>query len=131
MNTEQGIYSILTSDSTLMAMLATTTSVFQEIAAETMARPLIVYTETTGEFSDTKDGVSTLDVPMVQVDVYANDITERNIIGARVRTILDGYRGTADGIVFDHIRLTYSLKLYDDIAKCYRQTMDFQTRQKV
>jgi len=131
MNIEQGIYSILTADTTLTAMLSSTTAIFQEVAPEGTENPCIVFTETVNDTNPTKDGVSILDIPNLQVDVYANTISERNTIAARARTTLDGYSGTADGIVFDHIMFQTIYKLYDDIAKCFRASMDFQTRQKL
>ena len=131
MNIEEGIYALFIADTTLMGMLATNTSVYQEVAHEETARPLIVYTETVNETSPTKDGASTLDIPNLQVDVYAATITERNNISARVRVCLDNYRGTIGGVVFDHILFQTIYKVYDPIAKCYRASMDFQTRQKL
>lgn len=136
MNCEAGIYGILIADSTLTGLLATTTSIFPEVAPQSAANPCIVYSESTPEFNDNMNGVSHLDVNLIQVDVYAQTIASRNTIGARVRTLLDRYSGTVNGINIQSIQMTYSLKLIDQVTdnsaiKIYRQTFDFRVRQIV
>lgn len=131
MNTEAGIYGILSADSTLTAMLATTTSIYPEVAPQGAANPCLVYSESTGEFSDTKSGASTLDTSIIQVDVYASTIAERNTIGNRVRTVLDRYSGTVNSVKIQSVQMAYSFKMFDELAKCYRQTFDFRVRQVI
>lgn len=134
MNSEAGIYGILSADGTLTALLATTTSIFPELAPQSAANPCIVYSESTPEFADTKSGVSGLDTNVIQVDVYANTISSRNTIGARVRTLLDRYSGTVNSINIQSIQLVYSFKTIEqendkNNLKIYRQTFDFRVRQ--
>jgi hypothetical protein len=134
MNCEAAIYGILAGDSTLTALLASSTSIYPEIAPQNAANPCIVYSETTPDFSGTKDGKSHLDINMVQVDVYAATIAARNTIGARVDTLLTRYSGTSNGIRIQSIDLTYSHKTvepYNDVQdkKIFRQTFDFSVRQ--
>ena len=136
MNSEAAIYGILSADSTLTNLLASSTSIYPEIAPQNAANPCIVYSESTGEFSDTKDGVSHLDTNVIQVDVYANTIADRNLIGARVRTLLDRYSGTINSIVVQSIQVIYSFKTVEpnedkNAIKVYRQTFDFKVRQIV
>ena len=131
MNSEAAIYHLLSNDSTLTAMLSTTTAIWPEIAPQGAANPCIVFSENTSETNETKDGVSKLDVQTIQIDVYANSAAQRNTIAARVRTVLDGVSGTYASIAVDSLIFTYGLKLYDDIAKCYRFTSDYQLRQKL
>ena len=134
MNSEAAIYGILSGDSTLTALLATTTSIYPDLAPQGAANPCIVYSESTPEFNDTKSGVSQLDVNLVQVDVYASTISARNNIGLRVRTLLDRYSGTTNGINIQSIQLTYQFKTIEPMndnkdVKIYRQTFDFKVRQ--
>lgn len=131
MNSEAAIYHLLSNDSTLTALLSSTTAIWPEIAPQGAANPCIVFTETTGDVNNTNDGVSELDVQNIQVDVYADSAAQRNTIAARVRTVLDGVSGTYASIVVDSITFQYGLKLYDDIAKCYRFTSDYNLRQKL
>lgn len=131
MNAEAAIYGILSADSTLTSLLATTTSIFPEVAPQKSPNPCIVYSESTPEYSDNKSGVSGLDVNVIQVDVYAATIATRNAIGARIRTLLDRYSGTVNSIKVQSVELVYSHKLYDPESEAYRQTFDFRLRQVI
>lgn len=136
MNSEAAIYGILSADSTLTALLSSTTSIYPEAAPQSAANPCIVYSESTPEFNDTKSGVSTLDVNLIQVDVYADTISTRNTIGARVRTVLDRYSGTVNSIKVQSVQLVYSHKTIEPMndpsdKKIYRQTFDFKLRQVI
>lgn len=129
MNAEAAIYGILSGDSTLTALLASTTSIYPEVAPQNAANPCIVYSESTPEYNDNMSGVSKLDINVIQVDVYAVTIAARNVIGARIRTLLDRYSGTMNSIKIQSIQLTFSFKTYDEISNAYRQTFDFRVRQ--
>lgn len=129
MNAEAAIYGRLSEDSTLTALLASVTSIYPEVAPQNASNPCIVYSESTAEYSDNKDGASHLDTSIIQVDVYADTIAARNTIGARVRTLLDRYSGTVNTIVVQSIQLVYSFKTYDSESRAYRQTFDFRLRQ--
>ena len=134
MNCGAAIYGILSADSTLRAMLATETSIFPDVAIQGANNPCIVYSETTSEFSDTKSGVSKLDISFVQIDIYTNTIGERKTISERVRTLLDRYMGTVNSINLQSVQLINSISLVDaerdfDDSLIFRQTMDFKIRQ--
>jgi hypothetical protein len=129
MNSEAAIYGRLSSDATLTALLASTTSIYPEVAPQNAANPCLVYSESTPEYADTKDGKSTLDTSIIQVDVYANTIAERNNIGSRVRVLLDRFSGTVNSVAVQSIQLVYSFKTYDQDSNAYRQTFDFRLRQ--
>ena len=134
MNCGDGIYGILIGDSTLLALLATNTSIYPDLAPQTAANPCIVYSESTDEFNDTKSGVSHLDVNVVQVDIYTNTVAQRKNISARVRTLLDRYSGTSNSINIQSIQLVYSFATIEpemdkNDKRTYRQTMDFKVRQ--
>lgn len=136
MNCGAAIYGILKADSTLTGLLSVATAIFPDVATQGTLNPCIIYSESIGEFSDTKDGVSTLDVNVVQVDIYATTVDQRAAISSRVRTLLDRYSGTSNSIVIDSIKLIYSVptvESYNDATdkKVYRQSMDFQVRQKI
>ena len=134
MNCGAAIYGILSADSTLTAMLSIATAIYPDVAPQRAANPCIVYSESIGEFSDTKDGVSHLDSNMVQIDIYTSTVAQRNSISARVRTLLDRYSGTVNSIVVQSIQMVYSLPTVEPYKDendktIYRQTMDFKLRQ--
>ena len=136
MNCGVAIYGVLKDDTTLIGLLSSNTAIFPDVAPQGTLNPCIVYSESVAEFSDTKDGVSTLDVNVIQIDIYSTTIVQRAAISARVRTLLDRYSGTKNSIVIDSIKLIYSVPTvenYNDTTdlKVYRQSMDFQVRQKI
>jgi hypothetical protein len=134
MNCGAGIYGILINDSTLCNMLSNTTAIFSDLAPQRTLNPCIVFSESVGEFSDDHDGVSDLDINVVQVDVYANTVTERVNVSNRVRTLLDRYSGTINGIVIQSIQLIFSNPTIEPYKEennktIYRQSMDYKVRQ--
>jgi hypothetical protein len=136
MNCGAAIYGVLKDDTTLTGLLSSNTAIFPDVAPQGTLNPCIVYSESIAEFSDTKDGVSTLDVNVIQIDIYSTTIVQRAAISSRVRTLLDRYSGTKNSIVIDSIKLIYSVPTvenYNDTTdlKVYRQSMDFQVRQKI
>lgn len=136
MNCGAGIYGILSGDSTLIALLATATSIYPDLAPQGAINPCIVYSESTPEFNDNKSGVSTLDVNLVQVDIYTTTILQRTNISSRVRTLLDRYSGISNSINIQSIQMVYSFSTIEPQTdkkdlKIYRQTMDFRVRQKI
>ena len=80
MNEGKAIYSILTSDSDVNAIVGT--RVYPQIAAQEAAFPFVVYVLQNVDPSDTKSGVSTLDEVrydiIVASEAYAeaSDLTE-------------------------------------------------------
>lgn len=134
MNVGKAIYGKLSADSTLTGLLATTTSIYPDVAPQGAANPCIVYSESTGDFTDNKDGVSPTDINIVQIDVYTQTVALRKQISDRVRTVLDRMTGTYNNIIIQGCKLIYStstIENYNDKTdtKIYRQSMDFQVRQ--
>lgn len=134
MNIGAGIYGILSGDATLTAIVST--RIYPDVAPQNADNPCIVFSEQTGEFSDTHDGGSHLDTNLAQIDIYTATITDRTTLSDRVRTLLDRYSGTVNSVVIQSMQLVYSFSTvepqFDDNAKkVYRQTMDFRVRQRV
>lgn len=134
MNSEAAIYGILSSDSTLTGLLATTTSIYPEIAPQSAAEPLIVYSETTPERSNNKSGASKLDIDLIQIDVYAKTVSSRNVIGARIDYLLNSYQpNTINGVSVQSIQIVNSYKTSEPQtgtdSLIYRQSLDAQIRQ--
>ena len=131
MNVQEAIYTLLTGDSTLCAMLSSTTAIFNEVADQETPNPCIVFTENTYKTNRTKSGVSTLDEPSLQVDIYADTAIVRNQIGARVRTVLDGYSGTVGAIKLQQIVFIDQYSNYDELSEAYRTSQDYNIRHNI
>lgn len=102
MNEGKAIYSILTSDSDVSAIVGT--RVYPQIAAQGAAFPFVVYVLQDTSPSDTKSGVSTLDEVRYDIVVASETYTEVSDLTNKIRTALDRYTGTVAGVVIDSIQ---------------------------
>lgn len=102
MNEGKAIYSILTSDSAVSAIVGS--RVYPQIAAQGAAFPFAVYILQNVEPSDTKSGVSTLDEIRYDIVVASETYAEASDLTEKIRTALDRYTGTVAGVVIDSIQ---------------------------
>ena len=98
----KAIYSILTSDSDVNAIVGT--RVYPQIAAQEAAFPFVVYVLQDTSPSDTKSGVSTLDEVRYDIVVASENYAEASDLTEKIRTALDRYSGTVAGVVIDSIQ---------------------------
>ena len=104
MNEGKAIYSILTNDSDVSAIIGT--KVYPQIAAQGAAFPFVVYVLQDNSPSDTKSGVSTLDEVRYDIVAAAETYSELTDLTEKIRTALDRYTGTVEGVVVDSIQFT-------------------------
>lgn len=102
MNEGKAIYSILTSDSDVNAIVGT--RVYPQIAAQEAAFPFVVYVLQNVDPSDTKSGVSTLDEVRYDIIVASENYAQASDLTEKIRTALDRYSGTVAGVVIDSIQ---------------------------
>ena len=102
MNEGKAIYSILTSDSDVNAIVGT--RVYPQIAAQEAAFPFVVYVLQNVDPSDTKSGVSTLDEVRYDIIVASENYAQASDLTGKIRTALDRYSGTVAGVVIDSIQ---------------------------
>ena len=100
----KAIYSILTSDSDVSAIVGT--RIYPQIAAQGAAFPFVVYVLQDTSPSDTKSGVSTLDEVRYDIVVASETYAEASDLTEKIRTALDRYSGTVAGVVIDSIQFT-------------------------
>jgi predicted ATP-dependent serine protease len=98
----KAIYSILTSDSDVSAIVGT--RVYPQIAAQEAAFPFVVYVLQDTSPSDTKSGVSTLDEVRYDIVVASETYAEASDLTNKIRTALDRYTGTVESVVIDSIQ---------------------------
>ena len=104
MNEGKAIYSILTNDSDVSALIGT--RVYPQVAAQGAAFPFVVYVLQDNTPSDTKSGVSTLDEIRYDIVAAAETYSQLTDLTEKIRTALDRYTGTVSGIVVDSIQFT-------------------------
>ena len=102
MNEGKAIYSILTSDSDVNAIVGT--RVYPQIAAQEAAFPFVVYVLQNVDPSDTKSGVSTLDEVRYDFIVASENYAEASDLTEKIRTALDRYSRSVAGVVIDSIQ---------------------------
>ena len=98
----KAIYSILTSDSDVNALVSG--RVYPQIAAQGAAFPFVVYLLTNVGPSDTKSGVSTLDEVRYDIVVAAETYAAAADLTEKVRTAIDRYSGTVAGVDIDSVQ---------------------------
>jgi len=102
MNEGKAIYSILTTDSAVSAIVSS--RIYPQIAAQGAAFPFVVYVMQGTDPSDTKSGVSTLDEVRYDMVVASETYAEASDLTNKIRTALDRYTGTVAGVVIDSIQ---------------------------
>jgi hypothetical protein len=128
MNEGKAIYSILTSDSEVSAIVGT--RVYPQIAAQEAAFPFVVYILSDIEPSDTKSGVSTLDEARYEVLAVCETYAELADLTNKIRTALDRYTGTVAGVVIDSIQFTDIDTSNDDKNEVYLTNSEYIIRVK-
>ena len=128
MNEGKAIYSILTADSDVNAIVSG--RVYPQIAAQGAAFPFVVYVINDLTPSDTKSGVSTLDEVRYEVLAIAETYAEAADLNEKVRTALDRYTGTVSGVVVDSIQFTELETDYDPAAEVYIANSEYIIRVK-
>jgi len=124
----KAIYSILTSDSDINAIVGS--RVYPQIAAQGASFPFIVYLLDDLEPSDTKSGVSTLDEVRYEIVAAAETYAVLADLTEKIRTALDRYTGTVAGVVIDSIQFTDLDTANDDNNEVFVSSSEFIIRVK-
>ena len=93
--------------------------------------PFRVYHVISDTPTDTKDGVSELDVARVQIDHYATSYLGAVEMSDTTRSTIDRYRGTTEGIVVDKIVFEGENDMFDNDAEVYKRSQDYFIRIKL
>lgn len=84
------------------------TKIYPVAPPQGTAFPVIVYTITSEQPTDAKDGVSPLDEVRVQIDIYGKTYAQVTTLKEAVRTALDRYAGTVNNTVIQSCRFDTS-----------------------
>lgn len=102
----EGIYSILNADSAVNT--AASGGIYPVRPKQTAAPPYVFYYVESVEPYETKDGVSTVDLFRIVCVPVAKTYSAVADLASKIRTAIDGYQGTAGGVVIDSI-------VYEDV----------------
>jgi|TARA_R110001632_G_scaffold204899_1_gene328456 hypothetical protein len=128
MNEGKAIYSILTTDSAVSAIVSS--RVYPQIAAQGAAFPFVVYVINDITPSDTKSGVSTLDEVRYEILAISENYAEAADLNEKIRTALDRYTGTVAEVVIDSIQFTELETDYDTASETYIANSEYIIRVK-
>lgn len=104
MDAGKAIYNMLINDAGVVSKIGT--RVYPGFVPQDTQFPALTYSFTVQSPSGTKDGVSKLDVLNLLVTIYHEDETSAQDLADAVRSVLDFYKGTQNGVTFNRITFT-------------------------
>ena len=126
----KAIYNILTNNSNVFAIVGN--RIFPNVAPQTTQFPFIIYNVVKADPSNTKDGVSTLDVISCMISCYSETYSDCTDLSKKVRISLDRLSGTYASEKIQSIEFTDYNDIFDDTSGdsgIYRKALDFNIRQ--
>jgi hypothetical protein len=127
----KAIYSILSNDSDVLALVET--RIFPNVAPQKTEFPFIIYDVTGVQPNDTKDGPSTLDTNDVMISCYSETYSEASDLAQKIRVAMDRINeGTYGGEQIQSSQFQSYNDIFDDTsgdAGIYRKALDFEIRQ--
>lgn len=102
------IYNVLSNDVNVISLVGLNEAgdgrrIFPIQASYKETLPLIIYRVINADPEDDKDGVSTLDQVEFEASIYTSSYSQLVQLSDYVRTALDGYSATNNGVVVDRI----------------------------
>jgi len=124
------IYNILTSDTNVTSLVST--RIYPNVAKQSSAFPFIVYQTTSTEPTNTKDGVSPLDIISFEILCFSETYTQAVDLAVKVRNALDRNTGTHNTIITQGLSFTGADEHFDIKGQgegIYVQSLTFNFRQ--
>lgn len=129
MNIGNAIFAILSADATLETQLGGK-KIYPLKAPQKSVVPYLIYRQISSTANDTKDGVSTLDIVRVQIDIFSKNHDDVCVMGELVRTLLDKYSGTIGSVNVDSIQYLSENPDWDDDDDDFKYSADYSLRIK-
>lgn len=115
----------------LYSLASDVITLYPKRTSQGKATPYGTYSKVSGTPTDTKDGPSELDVDRVQIDIVTDTYAEGITLSDSLRTAIDRYQGTVQGVVVDKIVFEGERDMYDNDAEKYMRSQDYFTRIKL
>jgi len=122
------IFSLLSNDATVSGLVGT--KIFPYVAFENNVYPYIVYEQVGLEPTDTKDGVSELDVVIYDIEIYTKNPADLTTLSNAVRDALDRYSGTVNTKLIDSIRYLGENSGFSLEDRVYLRVQNYSIRYK-
>ena len=99
-------------------------------STEPVDAPYIVFEVESSQPTDQKDGKSCLDVVPFTIEIYAENLTQLNDLGLKVRNVLDRHSGTTNGVEVQSIQFTAENWDYSDgKSRIYLKMQQYSARE--
>ena len=123
MSVEKVIYSKLSGDSDVSGLVST--RIYPVNLPQKPTYPAIVYTRISGERTYSFDGASGLTSQRFQIDSFASTYSGAKDLSNKIRSAINGFRGTVSGIFVQGIFLENDSDIFDDDFNIYRVSCDY------
>jgi hypothetical protein len=110
-------------DSTISGLIGS--RMYAAILPQHPTMPAITYQIISGDSVISHDGSSGLENPTIQIDCWADTYSQMDALFNAVRKRLNVASGTFLGVEVQGVFLLRKRDLYDDEAKLYRRTADY------
>ena len=122
----KAIYNILSNNSGVTSI---TNRISPLLIGQTLNLPAVVYSQIDTDPNDTKNGVSLLDEIQVEVDAIAENYAGAEDLAAAIRTALDRYTGTANGVKVQSVQFNNESDTLEKVQNgLYTITQDYTFR---
>ena len=122
----KAIYNILSNNSGVNSI---TTRISPLLIGQTLNLPAVVYSQIDTDPNDTKNGVSLLDEIQIEVDAHSETYAGAEDLAAAIRTALDRYTGTANGVKVQSVQFNNESDTLEKVQNgLYTITQDYTFR---
>lgn len=118
MNIFGAIYGILKNNSAVATIVydGTIYKIFDLVASQTSTAPFIAVEQVTMKGNSTKSGVSGTDEYTIKISMLAETQAQVKDLAEKVRTALDYYSGTSNGVVIQQAWFDSESLIWDDTS---------------
>jgi len=99
----KAVYNLLSNDSAITGIVGT--NIFPRVADMSATYPMVIYKRSDADHIESTTGSSGLAAGLMEVECYSKDFNESRDLCEKVRLLLQGYSGTAAGVVVQHSAL--------------------------
>lgn len=124
---EQAIVNILENDIDVSAIIGD--RIFPVVIPQEKSLPAITYERVDTDPNDTKSGVSTLDVPLIDIDLWGKDFAVLKDLAKKIRTALDRFSGTKQGIIIQSIQYQNQIVGFSSEKELHHLTQTYKVRE--
>jgi hypothetical protein len=120
---EKAIYSILTGDSDVSALVGT--RVYPVNIPQNPTYPLVSFSRVSGNRVASMSGASSISMPRFEIGCFADTYSAVKTLAGKVRSVLFGYSGTIAGVIVYSVLLESDTDNYQEGIDKYMISNDY------